>query len=231
MANSKMKVLFVEDHQALAENLSEYFGDDDHQADFAADGLTALHLLATNRYDVVVLDVMLPGISGLEICARIRKDLGSSVPVLLLTALDSIDDKIGGFGVGADDYLVKPFDMRELDLRIQALGRRNAKAGECMRAGDIEYNPGTLTVTDARGNRLLLTGYSATLFEALVRAWPNFASYAQLGEMLWGADADGSEHTIRTHIYVLRKLLKQAFGRSMIGTVHGRGYQLESGQE
>ena len=231
MADNKLKILFVEDHQALAENLFEYFGDDGYQTDFAADGLTALHLLATNQYDVVVLDVMLPGVSGIEICSRIRKDLRSSVPVLMLTALDSIDDKIGGFGVGADDYLVKPFDMRELELRIQAMGRRQIAGGERFRVDDIEFNPGTLTVTDAHGESLVLKGYSATLFEALIKMHPNFVSYERLGELLWGADADGSEHAIRTDIYVLRKLLKQTFGRSLIRSLYGRGYQLDPEQE
>jgi len=228
---ARLKVLFAEDHQALAENLSEYFADDGYQADFAADGLTALHLLATNQYDVVVLDIMLPGVSGIEICSRLRKDLGSAVPVLMLTALDSIDDKVEGFGVGADDYLAKPFDMRELELRIQALGRRKPAGNGHLSAGDIEFDPGTLTVTAANSERLVLSGYSATLFEALIRAYPNFVSYERLGERLWGADADGSEHTIRTHIYVMRKLLKQAFGRSLIRSLYGRGYQLDPGQE
>lgn len=231
MADSKLKVLFAEDHQALAENLSEYFADDGYQADFAADGLTALHLLATNQYDVVVLDIMLPGVSGLEICSRLRKDLGSTVPVLMLTALDSIDDKVNGFGAGADDYLAKPFDMRELELRIQALGRRKLAVGQRLRAGDIEFDPGTLTVTDARGAKLVLSGYSATLFEALMGAYPNFISYQRLGDRLWGAEANGPEHTIRTHIYLLRKLLKQAFGRSLIRSLYGRGYQLDPDQE
>lgn len=231
MTGSKLKILFVEDHQALAENLSEYFADDGYQADFAYDGLTALHLLATNQYDVVVLDIMLPGVGGLEICSRLKKDLGSSVPVLMLTALDSIDDKIEGFGVGADDYLAKPFDMRELELRIQALARRRVQGGGRLCAGDLEFDPGTLTVSDAHGKSLILSGYSATLFEAMVRAWPNFMTYEQLGERLWGADADGSEHSIRTHIYVLRKLLKQSFGRSFIRSLYGRGYRLDPDQE
>lgn len=231
MADSKLKILFVEDHQALAENLSEYFGDDGYEADYAADGLTALHLLSTNQYDVVVLDILLPGVSGIEICSRIRKDLGSSVPVIMLTALDSIEDKISGFGVGADDYLVKPFDMRELELRIQAMGRRKMAVADRFRVGDIEFNPGTLAVTDAHGVRLVLKGYSATLFEALIKMHPNFVSYERLGELLWGTDADSSEHAIRTHIYVLRKLLKQTFGRSLIRSLYGRGYQLDPEQE
>jgi len=226
MADGKLNILFVEDHQALAENLSEYFSDDGYQTDFAANGLTALHLLATNKYDVVVLDIMLPGVNGHDICSRIRKDMGSIVPVLMLTALDSIDDKIEGFGVGADDYLAKPFDMRELELRIQALCRRKVTGNECLIAGDIVFDPGTLTVTDAHGEKLVLSGYSATLFEALMKAYPNFVSYELLGEILWGANADGSEHTIRTHVYILRKLLTQVFGRSLIRSLYGRGYQL-----
>src|SRR5699024_10579825 len=124
MMVEKIRVLIVEDNTALAENLFEFLGDDQYVLDFATDGLTALHLAATNSYDVIVLDVMLPGVSCFNICKRIRDDLHCSSPIIFMTARDQIDDKINGFETGGDDYLVKPFNLRELALRIDALHRR-----------------------------------------------------------------------------------------------------------
>lgn len=121
-------MLVVEDHVGLAENLSEYFENSHYVLDFASDGLTALHLIATHEYDVIVLDVMLPGLSGFDICHRIRNDIQCTTPVIMMTAKDQLKDKEEGFRAGADDYLVKPFDLRELQLRVNALYRRK----ECM---------------------------------------------------------------------------------------------------
>lgn len=230
MGKQKLSILFVEDHQALAENLSEFFEREPYVTDFAADGLTALHLLSTNRYDVVVLDLMLPGVDGLKICEHVRKHLCSSVPIIMLTALDAIEDKVRGFGVGADDYLAKPFDMRELELRIQALARRQTRDSDQLVAGELTYHPGTLTIEKAQDGHVVLTGHSATLFETLIRAYPNFVTYATLSNALWGT-TDGDENTIRTHVYTLRKQLKQAFGSTMITSLYGRGYRLDIGAE
>ena len=120
----RLGILIVEDQKDLAENLFEFLGDDRYTLDYAADGLTALHLLATQTYDVIVLDLMLPGVDGFEICRRIRQDLQCQKPVILMTALSSLADKEKGFNCGADDYLVKPFELKELQLRIDALHRR-----------------------------------------------------------------------------------------------------------
>lgn len=229
MEPTKIRVLFVEDHKALMDNLAEYFSADAWETDFARDGLTALHLLANHAYDVIVLDVMLPGVNGITICQRIRKDLNSQVPVILLTALDSIDDKIKGFGVGATDYLTKPFDMRELEMRIRAACRHRQPSQDALRAGNLAYYPGTLKVVADKGASVTLSGLSATLFEVLIRAYPNFVTYEDISNRLWGIDTV-DEHTIRTHIYMLRKQLKQALGQPLIKALYGRGYQLDSTQ-
>ena len=113
MNTSVLNILIVEDQVALAENLFEFFEDSHFALDFAADGLTALHLLATNEYDVIVLDIMLPGLSGYEICRRVRQDLKKNTPIIMVTAKGTLPDKEEGFGVGADDYLVKPFEPRQ----------------------------------------------------------------------------------------------------------------------
>lgn len=225
MALTKPTLLIVEDHQQLAANLFEYLGEDNYELDHAADGLTALHLLATQRYDLVVLDIMLPGINGLTLCQRIRNDLQSAVPIIMLTAKDAITDKEQAFTFGADDYLVKPFHMRELELRIESLIRKQQTTSDCIRAGELQFYPGTLTLNFGPHKQTKLSGYSATLFEALIKQYPNYVSHQTLSTLIWG-NTDGDPHTIRTHVYSLRKKLKEDLGADLINTLHGRGYIL-----
>lgn len=220
------RVLIVEDQIALAENLIEFLGDEQYSLDFASDGLTALHLLANHTYDVVVLDIMLPGLSGFEICKRIRSDLLRKTPVIFMTAKGTLTDKEEGFAAGGDDYLVKPFALRELQLRIDALARRSASEGQMLQAGPLGYDPETLELTCQNRGRATLTGSSSRILEALIRKHPRFVSHEELSNVIWGTDS-GDPHTLRTHVYALRKTLHAAFGQSMIGTVHGRGYRLE----
>lgn len=221
-----IRLLIVEDQIDLAKNIFEFLGDDEYTLDFAPDGLTALHLVASNTYDVIVLDIMLPGVSGYDICQRIRRDLKSQTPIILLTALGSISDKELGYGHGADDYLVKPFDLRELQLRIQSLHRRNTNSSDQLVAGAIDFNPGTLVVRYA-GSTTELTGTSAKLFEILIRAYPRFVNHTDLTTSIWGESIDEFEGSrLRTHVYALRKALKQKFGEDLIGSIHGRGYRL-----
>ncbi|KKN45564.1 hypothetical protein LCGC14_0681870 [marine sediment metagenome] len=224
---SSLRLLIVEDQVDLAENLFEFLGEDRYVLDFAADGLTALHLLATQSYDVIVLDLMLPGVNGYEICRRIRQDLQCQTPIILMTALSALNDKEKGFDCGADDYLVKPFELRELQLRIEALHRRYAPQRPVLSAGDIRFDPGTLEV-ELRGLKTALTGTPARLFEMLVRAYPSFLSHEALSEALWGARHGETEgNSLRTHIYTLRKSLQAGLGCGLVKTIHGRGYSLE----
>lgn len=219
----KLKVLFVEDNKPLLDNLAEFFNEPEYSCDFAQDGLTALHLLATQHYDVLVFDVLLPGVNGISLCRQVRQQLLSNTPILLLTALDAIDDKSQGFAAGADDYLTKPFDLRELALRIQALARRGGNMQDIIRVADWVYFPGRLELQHA--NRMTrLNGLAAQLLELLLRAYPNVVSYSEFAERAW-AGSEVDENTIRTQIYSLRKQLKQHFGISPIKSIHGRGYQ------
>ncbi|MDG9669415.1 response regulator transcription factor [Hahella sp. CR1] len=222
---SKLKVLLVEDQKPLAENIFEFLGDEKYSLDFAADGLTAQHLLATSHYDVIILDIMLPGLNGLALCRIIRRNLGKNTPIILISAKTSIEDKEEGFNSGADDYLVKPFNLYELEMRVRALCRRNFSKDDSFIAEDLRYSPGMLTLATESGQSIVLTGYNATIFETLIRSYPVYASFELLSEQLWG-HSDGASHTIRTHVYTLRKALKSELGRSMILTVHGRGYRL-----
>lgn len=222
----RLRVLVVEDHKALAENLFEFLGEENYSLDFAYDGLTALHLVSINSYDVIVLDIMLPGLSGLQICERIRNDLQCNTPILFMTARNALQDKESGFLRGGDDYLVKPFDMRELELRIQALSRRGGVGRDEVYAGSICFDTATLTVF-LDNKSVELSGANARLFEELMRAYPRFVSHESLSHVVWGVD-DIDLHTLRTHIYNLRKLLEETLGHSLIKTLRGRGYRLIS---
>lgn len=223
-----LHLLIVEDQVDLAENLFEFLGEERYSLDFAADGLTALHLLSTQNYDVVVLDLMLPGVGGFDICRRIRKDLQCQTPIILMTALSGLNDKEKGFDCGADDYLVKPFELRELQLRIEALHRRHSPQRPVLQAGGIRFDPGTLEV-EMQEMRIFLSGTPARLFELLMRSYPNFISHERLSDALWGAShGDAEGNNLRTHIYTLRKSLQEGLGSGLVKTVHGRGYRLES---
>lgn len=224
----RLRLLIVEDQVDLAENLFEFLGEDHYELDFAADGLTALHLLATQSYGVIVLDLMLPGVNGYEICRRIREDLQCQTPVILMTALGSLNDKEKGFDCGADDYLVKPFELRELQLRIDALHRRYSPKRSVLMAGEIRFDPGTLEA-ELNGVKTTLSGTPARLFELLMRAYPNFLSHEALSEAVWGSHQKELEgNSLRTHIYTLRKALQAGLGHGLVKTIHGRGYCLDS---
>ncbi|MBE95135.1 MAG: two-component system response regulator [Marinobacter sp.] len=227
-----LRLLIVEDQVDLAENLFEFLGEDRYCLDFAADGLTALHLLATQSYDVIVLDLMLPGVNGFDVCRRIREDLRCQTPIILMTSLSALNDKEKGFDCGADDYLVKPFELRELQLRIEALHRRHSPLKPVLQAGEIRFDPGTLEV-ELHGLKTTLSGTSSRLFELLMRAYPNFLGHTALTDALWGGarygDAEGNN--LRTQIYTLRKSLQGSLGNGLIKTIHGRGYRLESPED
>ncbi|WP_071058330.1 response regulator transcription factor [Pelistega sp. MC2] len=222
-----IRVLIVEDHSALANNLAEFFDDTHYQLDFASDGLTALHLMSTHDYDVIVMDVMLPGISGVELCKRLRRDLGKSTPLIFMTAKDQLIDKEEGFAAGADDYLVKPFHLRELQLRIDALSKRVQKIafGETHSIAGFLFDVDTGMVKHEDGGSTILIGLAADIFKELLSYYPKMISYEQLVDNVWN-EKEVDMNTIRTHVYGLRKQLQEAFGYGVIKTYHGKGYRL-----
>ncbi len=231
MTIRKKRILIVEDHAALAQNLSDFFPQESYSLDFAFNGLAALHLLSSNTYDVIILDIMLPGINGFEICKRLRNDLLCYTPVIMMTAKDQLVDKEEGFDLGADDYLIKPFNLRELQLRVDAIFRRsNLGKTTRLKAGPISFDPGTLTIHEDTGKSLEISGVSAKVFEALIRSYPNFISYDELNNQIWG-DRELDLHILRTHVYTLRKQLYENFERLLIKTLHGRGYRLTPPKE
>jgi len=219
-------ILLVEDHQDIAEMVFAYLERRGYAVDYAADGVTGLHLAVTNDYDVIILDLMLPGIDGLDVCARLRNDARRDTPVLMLTARDTLQDKLAGLDTGADDYLVKPFEIQELEARVRALMRRRkgSVAPEAVAVGDLVLDTGTLVVRRG-GQELSLTPIGLKLLTVLMRASPRVVSRRELERQVWG-DVLPDSDTLRSHLYNLRKVIDRPFKRPLLHTVQGAGYRL-----
>jgi DNA-binding response OmpR family regulator len=218
-------VLLVEDHPDLAETVGAYLESSGYIVDYAADGLTAMHLAVTETYDAIVLDIMLPGLDGLEVCRRLRADAQLTTPIIMLTARDQLDDKLKGFDVGADDYLVKPFDMPELEARVEAIIRRSKGLAKRYQIGELSLDAETFEVR--RGDTAIQL--SKTLFEILkilMRESPRVVSRNTLERELWGDDLPDSD-ALRSHLYNLRRLVDRPFDSAYIQTLAGQGYRLK----
>lgn len=219
-------LLLVEDHQDLAEAVGAYLESCGFTMDYASDGLTALHLATIENYDAIILDVMLPGIDGFDICRRLRQDIRLSTPILMLTARDQLDDKLLGFKQGADDYLVKPFDMPELEARLNAMIRR--QRGELDESiysvHDLKFDTRTLQVT-RQGREIHLTPTCIRILRILMRESPNLVTREQLEKELWG-DLTPDSDTLRSHIYKLRKRIDKDFDIALLETLQGIGFKL-----
>jgi DNA-binding response OmpR family regulator len=219
-------VLLVEDHRALAESVGAYLDAAGFEVDYAADGVSALHLAVTNTYDAIVLDIGLPGVSGLDVCRRIRSESKSSIPIIMLTARDQLDDKLAGFDAGADDYLVKPFAMPELEARLAAIIRRRQSDAFSDRysIGDLTLDAAAAEVTRA-GRRIKLSRKQFDILRILMRESPNVVTREGLERSLWGDDPPDSD-ALRSHLYNLRKLVDKGFDHELIETVPGVGFRI-----
>lgn len=194
--------------------------------DFAYDGLTGMHLATTNLYDAIVLDINLPGINGFKICSKLRQDAHISTPILMLTARDQLDDKLEGFSTGADDYLVKPFDMPELEARILSLTRR--QRGELDKAvyivHNLEFNTRSMQVTRG-GKNIQLSPTCLRILRILMRESPKLVTREQIEHELWGDFVPDSD-TLRSHLYKLRSAIDKPFDTPLLETKQGIGYRL-----
>jgi len=220
-----MRVLIIEDNPDIAANLGDYLEDHGHTVDFAGDGITGLHLAIVNDFDAIVLDLALPGMDGLEVCRKLRQEAGKDTPVLMLTARDRLEDKLAGFDTGADDYLVKPFELQEVEARLNVLasrGRRRSRRE--LKVGDLVYNVDTLNVTRA-GTEIYLNPIGLKLLNCLMESSPNVVSRSELEMKVWGEEMPDSD-SLRVHIHSLRSAIDKPFGSSMIQTRHGIGYRL-----
>lgn len=220
-----MRVLLIEDNQDIAANLGDYLEDRGHAVDFAADGVTGLHLAVVNDFDAIILDLNLPGMDGLEVCRKLRNDARKQTPVLMLTARDSLDNKLEGFESGADDYLVKPFALQEVDVRLNALARRGkGPKARVLSMADLEYNLDTLEVR--RGGKLLqLNPTALKILQALMEAAPAVVTRQDLETRVWGEELPDSD-SLRVHIHGLRAVIDKPFPTPLIQTRHGIGYRI-----
>ncbi len=220
-----MWVLLVEDNDALAANIGEYLEQEGDIVDFAHDGVSGLRLAETNAYDVLVLDLMLPGLDGLELAARLREQSTLRTPILMLTARDTLQDKLDGFEAGGDDYLTKPFDLLELRARLKALARRAAGSSRVLAFDDLLYDTGTLVVR--RGEvPIKLTRTGLRMLELLMRRAPEVVSRQEMERAIWGDEPPDSDAALRVHVHGLRVALDRPFAVKLLHTVPGIGYRL-----
>lgn len=220
-----MRILIVEDNRDIAANLGDFLSDRGHEVDYAYDGPRGLKLATEHDFDAMVLDLALPGLNGLEVCRRLRQEARKETPVLMLTARDQLDDKIAGFDSGADDYLVKPFELREVEARLEVLARRGQRiAPRELEIGPLYYNLETKTVR-REGRTIPLNPIGYKLLEKLMSASPAVVSRAELERHVWGEELPDSD-SLRVHIHGLRAAIDKPFGRPMLITRHGIGYSL-----
>jgi two-component system OmpR family response regulator len=221
-----VRVLVVEDEVKMARAIRRGMEQEGYAVDTALDGDEGLHMVTENDYDAVVLDVMLPGMDGLEVCRRLRAR-GRWAPVLMLTARDTVPDRIEGLDAGADDYLVKPFAFGELLARLRALVRRGAvERPAVLQVGDLALDPAAHSVSRA-GQPVELSAREFALLEFLMRHPGEVVSRTAILEHVWDYNYDGLSNVVDVYVGYLRRKLEQPFGRALIRTVRGVGYALE----
>jgi DNA-binding response OmpR family regulator len=223
-----LDILIVEDNAALAANIYDYLQACGHRPDAAPDGRAALGLLRQTRYDAVVLDWMMPRMHGLSVLRHLRDELKSDVPVVLLTAREQLEHKLQGFESGADDYLVKPVALAELEMRLRVLvGRSRSRGmpGSLLQVADLVFDLGTMIVTRA-GRELTISPIRRRLLEALMRASPQVVARERLEALVWG-DAPPDSDILRSHMHLLRKEIDaDDTAPHLLHTVPTVGYRL-----
>jgi len=219
-------VLVVEDNRSLSEMVGEYLESKGFGVDFARDGVDGLRLASENSYDVVVLDLMLPRMDGVEVCRKLRSEAKKATPVLMLTARDTLADKVTGLDAGADDYLVKPFAIQELEARVRALIRRDRRqvSAEVLRVGDLVLDTASLRATRA-GSELNLSPIGLRLLTILMRESPRVVTRRDIEREIWGDGLPDSD-TLRSHLYNLRKTIDRPFAKQLLHTVQTAGYRI-----
>jgi len=223
------RVLIIEDHKDIAEMLYDYFERRDFELDYASDGRMGFNLASQNDYDIILLDLMLPEMDGLDVCRKLREESKVYTPILMLTARDTLEDKVMGLDMGADDYLVKPFEILELEARIKALLRRKGQIAqqEVLKVGDLALDTGTLEVQ--RSNQTIyLSPIGLKILTILMKESPKVVSRNQLEHEIWGDILPDSD-TLRSHMYNLRKQVDKPFDQPLLQTIQSRGYRIGDG--
>ncbi|MDA3934703.1 MAG: response regulator transcription factor [Gammaproteobacteria bacterium] len=221
-----MRILIIEDNPDIAANLGDYLEDRKHIVDFAADGKTGLQLALSHDFEAIVLDLFLPGLDGFEVCEQIRAQASRHIPILMLTARDQLEDKLEGFRRGADDYLVKPFELQEVEARLEVITRRVDPSLQTrkLQIGDLHYDLDTMMV-DRAGVNIDLNPIGLKILRCLMRASPRVVTRAEIEADVWGDELPDSD-SLRVHIHGLRSTIDKPFDKPMIQTRHGIGYRI-----
>jgi DNA-binding response OmpR family regulator len=220
-----MRVLLIEDHRPIAANVVDYLGALGHEVVCETDGKAGLDRALAEDFEVLLLDRMLPGLDGDEVCRRLRRNK-PELPILMLTALDSVEDKVVGFEAGADDYLSKPFALAELKVRVEALVRRTRQrqTERVLQVADLRYDLDAMLAARA-GVPLTLSPTGRRLLEHLMRESPRVVPREELERVVWGLEAPDPD-ALRVHIHALRNAVDRPFDSKLLRTVHGAGYRL-----
>ncbi len=219
-----MRILMIEDDLDIAGNVGDFLEAAGHQVDFAYDGISGMHLALTRELDVIIIDWMLPGMAGIDLCRKLRQEAQCRVPALMLTARDTLADKLEGFEAGVDDYLVKPFALQELEARLRALDRLRRSAPRELKIADLVLDPDARTARRS-GRRIEIHGAAFEILYLLMERSPGVVRREELEAKLWGNDPPQSD-VLRSHIYALRRAVDKPFDRDLLHTVRGYGYQL-----
>ncbi|MFN3579785.1 MAG: response regulator transcription factor [Pseudomonas sp.] len=223
-----MRILVVEDNSDILTNVLDYLTLKGYTVDCARDGLGGLHLALTQPYDLLVLDIMLPGMDGYQVCRKLREEARMDTPIIMLTARDALSDRIKGLNSGADDYLIKPFALSELVARIEAVLRRSQPSlRRLLQVADLTYDLDTLEIHRAEVP-LKLNPIGLKLLALLMQKSPSIVRRSELEEALWG-DAVPDSDSLRSHIHSLRQVIDKPFDEALLHTVHGVGFRLARG--
>ncbi|MEM7218265.1 MAG: response regulator transcription factor [Pseudomonadota bacterium] len=219
-----IRALLVEDNLALAETVVAYLALEQIDCDFAANGVQGKELAGNAAYDVVLLDINLPKMDGLAVCEALRAQ-GIDSPVLMLTARDTLEDKLAGFQAGTDDYLVKPFEMRELVVRVKALAKRRSGQSQQLVVGPLIMEVARKTLT-RDGEAISLSPTSWKILSLLMRESPNVVSREKISYAIWGDDDQPDSDVLKVHLHRLRQKIDKPFADKLLHTVANHGFAL-----
>ncbi|MED5388173.1 MAG: response regulator transcription factor [Pseudomonadota bacterium] len=222
-----LSILLVEDHRQLAQTVVEFMEQEGATVDYAGNTSLARELVQEHHYDLILLDVMLPGEDGYSFCRYLRKDLALDLPVIFMTARDQLEDKLEGFDRGGDDYIVKPFALPELAARVSALIRRQRRevTANTLQVADLELDPARQEVR-RNGQLLKLSPTAFRILRILMRESPKVVSREQLEHELWG-DLVPDSDALRSHLYNLRKAVDKPFDNALLNTLPGVGFSIQ----
>ena len=225
-----MKVLVIEDERGVSSFIKKGLEENGIQVTQAFDGLTGLNTALRNKFDVIVLDIIMPEMNGLSVCTKLREAYGSDISIIMLTAAGTTQDVVEGLNTGADDYLVKPFKFRELLARIHALARRSTRRPKIIKVLDLEMNSDTKEV-HRMGTRIELTAREYRLLEYLLQNKNKVVSRMDILENVWDVNHDLGTNVVEVYINYLRKKIDYGFDHPLIKTIVGMGYSLKENHE